>query len=49
MLRLGMIYLELDDFFTIQVECYNFLNLYGRHVLQFKSFLTYFLLIDATF
>ena len=30
------------DFFTIRVMCRNFLNLYGRYVLQYKSFLTIF-------
>ena len=35
-------------FFTIRVVYYNFLNLYGRYVLRYKSFLTIFLLIDAT-
>ena len=32
------------DFFTIRVMCCNFLNLYGRYVLQYKSFLTIFFL-----
>ena len=30
------------DFFTIRVMCCNFLNLYGRYVLQYKSILTIF-------
>ena len=30
------------DFFTIRVMCCNFLNLYGRYVLQYKSFLKIF-------
>ena len=31
------------DYFTIRVKCCcNFLNLYGRYVLQYKSFLTIF-------
>ena len=29
-------------FFTILAVCCNFLNLYGRYVLQYKSFLTNF-------
>ena len=30
------------DFITIRVVCCNFLNLYVRYVLQYKSFLTIF-------
>ena len=30
------------DFFTIRAMCCNFLNLYGRYVLQYNSFLTVF-------
>ena len=33
-------FFESNGFFTILVECCIFLNLYGRHVLRFKSFLT---------
>ena len=36
------------DYFTIRVECCNFLNLYGRYVLQHELFFYNFLLIDAT-
>ena len=30
------------DFFTIRVECRNFLNLYGLNVLRYEPFLTIF-------
>ena len=35
-------------FFTIRVECCNFLNLYGPYVLRYESFFYNFLHIDTT-
>ena len=32
------------DYFSIHIECCNFLNLYGCCVLQHESFLTFFFL-----
>ena len=40
--NIWMICLELNWFFTIRVECCNFLNLYELYVLWYGSFLTIF-------
>ena len=44
--NIWLICLKLNGFFTIRVMCCNFLKLYGRYVLQYKSFLT--VLTDTT-
>ena len=36
------------DLFTLRVECFIFLNLYGHYVFRCESFLKNFLLIDTT-